>query len=205
MIITLIPSIIVGKRGAFLSVLFSTIIYLLTKSKKQNFISAKWFKIFISFFILFLIIIFYYIGKKYDIFIFDRLMSITSDGGSGRLELAKDMVGLLKQNGMKEWLFGHGSFTSSSFLGNSSHNDILEMLWSYGLFGFIPYLIMIFNFFRIAANLKNNNSFFYGPCMAALVSFLVCSLFSQLVFVPTYVAFILMFFSLCKSNSAKYY
>lgn len=141
-----------------------------------------------------------YMNQKYQIDMISRLLAASDDGGSGRTDLIKGMIELLGKNNILGALIGHGSFTSSQYLGSSSHNDFLEMLWSYGLLGFIPYILIIISFCKNCKKLKDHRSYYYAPTLACIVEFLICSLVSQLVFVPTYVAFLLLFFALTESQ-----
>lgn len=79
-----------------------------------------------------------------------------------------------------------------SGIGTSAHNDILEVLYDFGLLGLLLYLIIIINLckkalYGIQKKIKNYDAF-----AASLVLFLVISMFSNLIIVPTY------FFLLCQ-------
>lgn len=204
-LVAFIPSVIAAKRGAFLCVVFGILLFWCTYRKTEEYEKhRKLNHIWVWSTLLGIIVIMIFLSRKYDMYVLKRLFSVAEDGGSGRLRviLIKRMIVTLENNGIVEWLFGHGSFTSSKFIGNSSHNDFLEMLWSYGILGFIIYISIVVGLVKEVVVLKRNRSYFYGPCLAAVCSFFICSMISQLVFVPTYVAFLLLFFGMCKSNVA---
>lgn len=197
----LIPSILSLKRGAYLSVILGILIFYTAIRKTEEFRENKknymWWVLGTIFGIVIIMVI---ISQRYQLNMIDRLLAASDDGGSGRIELAGKMIALLQNNGVKGFLIGHGSFTSSEYIDSSSHNDFLEMLWSYGLFGFLPYIFIVFSFFKTCKKLKSIGSKFYAPTLACLAEFLICSLVSQLVFVPTYVAFLLIFFAFAEAQ-----
>lgn len=202
----LIPSILSLKRGAYLSVILGILIFYIAIRKTEEFRENKkkyiWWVLGT---VLGVVIIMVIMSWRYHINMIDRLLAASDDGGSGRIELARGMIGLLQNNDVKGLVIGHGSFTSSKYLDSSSHNDFLEMLWSYGLLGFLPYIFIVFSFFKTCKKLKSQGSKFYAPALACLVEFLICSLVSQLVFVPTYVAFLLIFFAFAEAQSRQCY
>jgi len=196
-LLCLIPSVLSFKRGAYLSVILGVIIYFIAIRKSDDFKSNK--KKYVIWGIAAaagIAIVMIYMNQRLNINMIERLMAVSDDGGAGRIDLIKGMLSLLSNNSAKGFIIGHGSFTSSKYLGSSSHNDFLEMLWSYGILGFISYLFILLFLFRKCKELKKNNDDYYAPCLVAIVQFIVCSMVSQLVFVPTYVAFLLVFFSM---------
>jgi len=198
--LSFLPAVMSAKRGAFLVVVLGVVVYYMG-NLKSIYLMANKAKIKKTMYTLVvLIVLLIYIKPSFGIGILNKLMSSIEDGGSGRVDIYISMIKLLSDNSFFELMIGHGSFTSSSYIGFSSHNDFLEMLWSYGMFGFISYITIIIYIFKITHQLKIKGSCYYGPCCAALVAFIICSMISQLVFVPTYVAFLIVFFALCKSR-----
>lgn len=200
MLLCLIPSVIALKRGAFLSVIIGIVVYFIAARKNEEFKINR--NRYAFWGILAVIGIFFtmiYMSQRLSVNMIERLLATSDDGGSGRVDLLKRMVSLLWNNDFKGFLIGHGSFTSSALIGNSSHNDFLEMLWSYGILGFVPYIYIVITFVKTCRSLKRTESDYYAPCLVAIVEFIICSLVSQLVFVPTYVAFLLVFFALAGS------
>ena len=193
----LIPTVISLKRGAYISVISGTVVYFISIRNNEDFkIYKKKYLIWGLAALVGITTVMLFMSRRLNLSMLDRLAAISDDGGAGRVQLIKGMLSLLKSNGIKGFLIGHGSFTSSQYIASSSHNDFLEMLWSYGIVGLTLYLYMIVSFIKSIKKLKTQKNEYYSPCLVAIVELFICSMVSQLVFVPTYVAFLLIILSL---------
>lgn len=199
-ILCVIPALLTGKRGAFLAIMIGWIVYLLAKRRLENYRInfsrlIKWIigLLFVSGTVL-------YVANKFDSSLFDRLLNLFVDGGSGRVGLSQTMIAKLAQNNLRAHLIGHGTYTSSAIIGLSAHNDFLEMYWSYGLLGFIPYILIYQRLFRCAHILKQYQANEYPTFLASIIIFLMCSIYSQMIFVPSYSGLICIFWAFCSSK-----
>lgn len=140
------------------------------------------------------IYIYRYIYASFDLNIFERFINLKDDGGSNRDVIYNNIWDVQNQSTITDWFFGkgHEGVYLVSGIGTSAHNDILEVLYDFGLLGLLLYLIIIINLckkalYGIQKKIKNYDAF-----AASLVLFLVISMFSNLIIVPTY------FFLLCQ-------
>lgn len=76
-------------------------------------------------------------------------------------------------------VWGHGLDTFSSWMGTYSHSNYMELLYSLGWFGVVLfYYPPVASIFYIRRNLKAGNEITV-LCLALLVAFLVCDIFSM--------------------------
>ena len=195
-----------GKRAAFIAfvlALFIPILFLADKRKyKLNRI------LFLIFLMLLFIGIYYFITSIFNITLFERLAMLSEDGGSGRLDIYRQVLTGFKESSLVEKLFGHGfngvainrivwsvdewtGVTSTS----SAHNDFLEVLYDYGLIGFLLYMLMIIRMLKFAFHLRKKNFDCFKMYLCALIIFITMSLFSHLIIYPTYTTFLFIFLS----------
>ncbi len=129
--------------------------------------------------------------KYYGRSIFSRLLTLGSDGGSGRVDLAIKTIENLKQNSIYEWVLGHDLQPTSSEMRLGAHNDFLEVLYRMGFVG----LLIFLSFFRsilyhakkcVATGNITDSKMLY----ATFWLFLLISLFSQLIYLPSYIALV---------------
>lgn len=67
-------------------------------------------------------------------------------GGSGRIEIYKQIFTLFNNSDWFNIIFGHGVDSISRTIGIGGHNDILEVLFCYGILGFILFCMMLYYF-----------------------------------------------------------
>lgn len=67
-------------------------------------------------------------------------------GGSGRLDIYKQVIILFNNSDWFNIFFGHGVDSISRTIGIGGHNDILEVLFCYGILGFILFCMMLYYF-----------------------------------------------------------
>lgn len=107
--------------------------------------------------------------------VFDRVSRISEDGGSGRTDIAsdilhKDIPDLLS---FPELFIGNG-FSSIqnkyNYTLEAAHNDILEVLYSYGSLGLILLFLFYYKIFKLFTNLKKEQP---QEAMVALMTLLL--------------------------------
>ncbi len=124
----------------------------------------------------------------FDIHMLDRMMTITEDGGSGRVQLAQRTIQLLKRSSFKQLVFGHNLRATASVFMYGAHNDFLEVIYRVGFIGFalfIGYFAGIFAQIRHYSAMENYKMANF--LKATLILFVVVSFSSQLIFLPTYI------------------
>lgn len=145
-------------------------------------------------FILIFIIIFF----TSNVFSVDRVLALLDDGGSGRVTLTLLFFGALNSIGPLELLIGNGlHLSSSSLLGEHSvHNDILEVFYRIGAVGLFLYLLIIALVFRLGGKISSLNKAHGSVLNASVFIFLIISLVSMLIFIPSYVLQFFIFWTL---------
>lgn len=140
----LILIILTLSRGAIISLVATTFLYILITIKKNKEKASK-----IIFLLFILICIGCYVGIKYGLFeiIINRFTS--NDGGSGRLDLWKSAITTF----FKHPLIGIGINNTLNYniqhynLNHYIHNTYLEVLSELGFFGMIIYVCFIISIF----------------------------------------------------------
>lgn len=194
--IAILPSLISAKRTTFLATLIAVIFYYFADSRNQ--LHKKTVKNLFALILIFSMI--FFLINKFNSNLIERMNGLFSDGGSGRDEAVKNVWQLIKRNSVWHHLVGNGP---DSLRGASAHNDFLDVYWKYGILGFLPYIVIVINLFKdykIAEKIKNVYFPSYRSCF---IIFIICSMFSQLVFVPSYVSLICLFFALSNSSINK--
>lgn len=129
-----------------------------------------------------------YFNTLSDNSILDRFNSIADDKGSGRLDIFKHTLEMIKNSSLLEVLFGHGwnMVIVDSKLGFSAHNDHLEILYDFGLIVYALYLVMLIRLLKLNVYLVKIKSELSAPMAMSLVIFLFGSIISHIVIYPYY-------------------
>ena len=147
------------KRGAVTtSFLIAFLIFLYKIKENSNYKSKA--KIFFSKFVLIIITIFiiYFIINfllSNDV-ITERFRGIEDDGGSSRDIIFMEILSkTLNSNKIINLIFGYGFVGSINFaFGGTAHNDLLEVLSNFGLFGLIIFVSIWYSLWKIIRNRK---------------------------------------------------
>ena len=125
------------KRGGIVALIASIFIYFLVYQYYYRKKKLKFFTIFLSIVFFASLFFFYdYVEQVTDGLISRRFKSITTDEGSGRLEIYSSVWGLICNSNFDEFLLGSGWQGVTSKLGRSAHNDFLEVLYDFGVIVF---------------------------------------------------------------------
>ena len=82
---------------------------------------------------------------------------------------------------MIEIFFGHGFDAVEANLGQSAHNEYLEILYDFGIIGFLIFFLIILLLIKCYKQSFNRPVFAF-----ALVSMLVTMMFSHIIIYPTF-------------------
>ena len=172
------------KRGGILAFGCGLLAYLFVK---EILIGRKFTKL-ISFVIaiMALAIVFIVVDNALDNLFTERFMNIKDDGGSGRDQVWATTWRMIQQSEFEHLLFGHGhnSVLTNSPLRLSAHNDFLECIYDFGLFGSLFYFMLHISLIRqIFRNIRLRNP--EAAIMAFTYSFfLILSLMSHVLIYP---------------------
>ncbi len=137
-----------------------------------------------TFLLLLLIFSYNYISAAGGLGWAERLEGLTTDRGSGRLDRYIGYMGLLGSQSLYHWILGHGynytQFTPYGF----AHNDIIEVLYSFGLLGLTFYFLFIGQLVKIFFEMKRYKYSHFDAYAVSLVIFFWGSMFSMLITTP---------------------
>lgn len=134
--------------------------------------------------------IFQYMNERVEGGITQRFESISDDRGSGRLDIYEHVWYKYQQLSLPEQVFGCGynTIATKNIIGGhlSAHNDFLEVLYDYGLWGLIIYLFLWYHILKRYFLLRLSSSSLSMAYFMSIVIFVVLSLVSHLIIYPTY-------------------
>lgn len=188
----ILPSIIVSKRTPFFGVIAACIVYFFISIKQDK---HKWRIIFSA---LSAIGVVYFFSLNLQTDIFDRIRVMNEDGGSGRLDIFSTVWQGISDSSWEQWFWGHGVYQEYATDNRlAAHNDFLEIFWDYGFIGLFVYTFMLFSLFKNRFFIKRYKPKLYGVYLASIVQFFVCSLSTNLLFNPSYIALFAIFWGYC--------
>lgn len=128
--------------------------------------------------------------------VIERFDDIDESGGSGRQDMYVRILEFYEASSAGEKMFGHGfDAVKEQVLGISAHNDFLEVLYDYGVFSAILYIIVLFRIillefrlFRFQPQLKFEK-YMLGVILSLL---LVLSMLNCIITSPFYVFLIFL-------------
>lgn len=151
--------------------------------------------------------IFNYIDNSTDGHITKRIESTAEDGGSGRdkayemvlkhyaeLDFPSEILGSGFNGVIRNYKISVTEGKAFSYI--SAHNDFLEMLADFGIFGLVVYLIIVYHFYRCIKRGKKNGNNYFQSTLSAFAVFVLMSMVSHLFLYPTYIAYIIMVFAI---------
>ena len=159
------------KRSGFLTALVGTVFIYFVKSILSDTNEKKLQKISLYFLALAIV---YVLGKiiieNMDIPIFDRLKTISDDGGSGRTDIWDEILSAFRESPLKDRIFGHGFhavyYELKPFgVRRFAHNSYVEYLYDYGYIGITLLIGLVIRLIIgcIAMIVRNKT---YAPVMA---------------------------------------
>lgn len=160
----IIGSLIASKRGAFLGVIFTFIVFIYSL-KQFNFKS--------KFIILFGLPILLAVMYNYfadSIFIFERFSKLENDGGSGRDIMALSIWEGWQKKDLFNQIFGSGWMSVLEYVksalkmkkGLMAHNDWLQFLYDLGLVGVILLLSMFVALYKQIRSYKRKDKLYFS-------------------------------------------
>lgn len=169
------------KRGGLIALVLGLFAYLIV----SQFVTKKGFKTAVILFITLvaLIILFYVLINYLGDNIIERLSDRDDETGSGRLDIWNSLIQRLSMQDFESWIFGNGhlSTTKYSWENLTAHNDFLEIIYNYGIFNFIFYVLFFGSttLYTITAIRQKNT---YAPALAAILTiFAVLSVVSIII------------------------
>lgn len=196
-IICLIPVLLSEKRTGFLVAIIGILVYLYLelKSSKQNKLE-RFLRCIIVLGII--TILTFFIIEILDVQIFERLEKIKEDEGSGRVEVWRVTWNMIWDSSAIDILIGHGynAVLEESPLVLSAHSDFLEVLYDFGIIGFIAYFGFIYVIIKRAIHEYKSNGLYGSVFLTSIAMVLVFSFSSHLIVYPSYFLYVCMYWGL---------
>ena len=130
-----------------------------------------------------------------------RFETVTNDEGSGRLDVYKSYIKEFAIMDSNQLIVGHGFNSGVSLMGISAHNDWLETLYDFGIFGLVIYAVFNVLLLKRVFMLIKLNSPFAGPYAASYAIFVTMSMISHLIIYPNYFTVMVAFWGWVDGNS----
>lgn len=185
------------KRGGTIALMLATIVYLFVYNYVKTRKLAKG-TIITLLSMPVVVYMFYRFGTYGEETIIERLNSLQNDEGSGRESIYRNVFSLIKNQELITLVFGNGenAVMRHSASGYSAHNDYLEILYNYGIIGFVFYIQFTIRFVGLFfSSLKQNNNL--APVLAlSIIIFLVLSNISHIVIYMN-MTLLIMFIGIC--------
>lgn len=123
-----------------------------------------------------------------------RFRDLKSDGGSGRIEIYTSVIKAYLSNNMSGLLFGNGvESTKLVTKGLTAHNDLLEILYDYGLVSFIVILLLYKNMLSKLVTLYKKNSELTYAFSASFMLFVILTNISHVIVYPHFLILVPFF------------
>lgn len=121
-----------------------------------------------------------------------------SNGGNGRYNIYSNLLKEYRNSSLVTQIIGHGYNSVSTYLYIGGHNDFLQVLFDYGLIGFILYLLLWRSLLRRWKYYKKGDTphFAYGVSM---IIFFAVSMASNVINSQIQFLFLCTFWGLCRS------
>ena len=184
------------KRTALISFVIALVLYFLinTYVKNGNLLNA------IGAFVIIALgsVVFYklaiFIDGKFGLGVISRLLDLSEDGGSGRLDIYSNVWNAFNESSLLEQLFGHGMNASAAVAGaGKAHNDFLQILYDYGAIAFLLIVLFYFSFIVDAVRLIRRKSVYAASFVFSIVIGLFLAMLSYFIVYFTYVTCIMAF------------
>lgn len=137
-----------------------------------------------------------------------RVLEAQESGGSGRMDIYSDVLKLIANSSLLNFLFGHGwgATIKDSRMHLTAHNDFLEVFYDFGFFSFVLYILLIIALLKFCHKLLKQKSE-YAPALGASIAiFLVGSSFSHIwIYYNNLLLFAIFWGFICANEYKKYY
>ena len=179
------------KRTAVVIVVLAVLAFLWFKDSHNR---ARVVKIAVALLVMLLAIV--VIQNRIGIDIIGKFEAMSEDGGSGRAGMYSVLLGLVFDRSPFQFLFGDGYYAVINIIGETAHNDFLEILFDFGLFGFILYLFIYFCLLKSFISMKRLGYKYCAQFLVSIIIFGIMSMLSHVIMIPSYMMYICMFWGL---------
>lgn len=156
--------------------------------------------------ILVLAIISYYViylNNTFEGELLVRFENLSEDEGSGRIDIFSKVFFIIENRSFDKNIIGEGCDAVIKYIGYSSHNDFIEMLFDYGILGLIIYLLFFVRMVLSTMKSRKLGNNYFQANIASIIVFIVMSMVSHLWLYPTYFAYIIALWAITNAKIDK--
>lgn len=183
------------KRTAVVIFVLALIIHLWIKDSADK---MRVLKIITSLIVLAIITVI--IQNKFNINIIDKFEMMADDGGSGRTDIYELLFPQIFTRGFGSFVIGDGYYGVINIIGGTAHNDFLEILFDFGVIGFIAYIYIYIVLIKNYLRMKQKQYPYRSQYLISILTFFIMSLLSHVIMIPTYMMFICLFWGMLLSH-----
>ena len=191
------------KRSIIIAFMASSIVYLLLISHKKLYL--KWY-----FWVLLVSLYFfinYFLGFISETLLY-RFSNMSEDGGSGRDIMYKRILEAFVNSDAGNIFFGHGfqSVRSLDSDNRLAHNDFLELLYDFGIFGCFVYIAFLLSLIKTMINThrrKSAKKTVFVSFVSSFVFFIILGSFNCCIYSIMIISPIMLSLGICKGLSNK--
>lgn len=195
------------KRTAFVALVLSLVVYYMVEGKRLGKSINRKMIAGVGVIVVMSVSMYVVFDEVNDGAFSQRFIEAGDDAGSGRPLIYTAVLQSQVQSTSDQWMFGHGhngvSLTgvypvlrAGGYKNYSAHNDWLEVLYDYGLPGFVIYVAMHLMLLRIIYRLVKQRSSLGAPVAASYMLFFLLSLSSHLVLYASYYSYLMSFWAI---------
>lgn len=165
------------KRGGFFAMILGLMVYYWVMRYIKTDKSNNYFAL-----LFFLIVCagFYFLFARFDEtsegLMLARLEEMSETGGSGRLAIYQDKWQEIVNSNPLSLIFGHGwcaTARAGKTIGLTAHNDILEIIYDFGLVGLVLFVCVLVSIYKLFKELVDDKSRLAAPMGASMGILLV--------------------------------
>lgn len=131
----------------------------------------------------------YFLGDYFN-YLFYRVGQISEDEGSGRIPIWNDVINYIKDLDIASWVVGRGYGSIKETRHTNAHNDMLQMIYEYGIVGAIFYIRLLVLTLKRTLTLKKTKSTYFMGYFSCFCIMLVMGGVSNMVVFNSFFAFL---------------
>lgn len=137
-----------------------------------------------TFLLILFVVLFKFVSGAADLDWAGRLEGLTTDRGAGRLDRYIGYLSMISSQPFIKTIMGNGYWATQFTRYSWAHNDIIEVLYDFGLVGLTLYLLFIGQLAKLFFQMKKYKYKHFDAFAVSLVLFFWGSMVSMLIMVP---------------------
>lgn len=164
-----------GKRAGLIALFAFFVISAFVKALKKDYLEALVRMLFLvlagGFSLVFLND---FVQSHFNIDILGRMTNLINDGGSGRVDLYRDIIEAVRTSDLQYIIFGHGMKSTGNITAlTTAHDDFLEILYDYGIGPTVLFILFYLRLFCEGVQMYKTgytySCYFWGEIIISLI------------------------------------